>query len=138
MIGLKRYQPTIVSPASINNPPCVGWIGQRDTAVCLAPYVSLFQRMAEKGQAYFAAIGIDAQSLGLPMHSVPLTEETEVDAISSFDVGIMPLPDGPFQRGKCGYKLIQYMACGLPVVASPVGVNRQIVYHGEWFSGRNP
>ena len=42
----------------------------------------------------------------------------------------MPLEDAPFERGKCGYKLIQYMACGLPVVASPVGVNCQIVEHG--------
>ena len=42
----------------------------------------------------------------------------------------MPLADGPFERGKCGYKLIQYMASGLPVVASPVGVNREIVDHG--------
>ena len=42
----------------------------------------------------------------------------------------MPLPDDPWSRGKCGYKLIQYMACGLPVVASPIGVNREIVEHG--------
>ena len=42
----------------------------------------------------------------------------------------MPLPDAPWERGKCGYKLIQYMACGKPVVGSPVGVNRQIVSHG--------
>jgi glycosyltransferase involved in cell wall biosynthesis len=47
-----------------------------------------------------------------------------------FDVGIMPLVDGPFERGKCGYKLIQYMASGLPVVASPVGVNQEIVEPG--------
>ncbi len=43
----------------------------------------------------------------------------------------MPLDDTPWERGKCGYKLIQYMACGLPVVASPVGVNEEIVSHGE-------
>lgn len=43
----------------------------------------------------------------------------------------MPLQDNPWERGKCGYKLIQYMACGKPVVASPVGVNQQIVTHGE-------
>jgi glycosyltransferase involved in cell wall biosynthesis len=46
------------------------------------------------------------------------------------DFGVMPLTDMPWARGKCGYKLIQYMACGLPVVASPVGVNTQIVEHG--------
>jgi glycosyltransferase involved in cell wall biosynthesis len=42
----------------------------------------------------------------------------------------MPLPDTPWERGKCGYKLVQYMACGLPVVASPVGANRDIVDDG--------
>ena len=111
-------------------PPCVGWIGQRATASFLAPYAPLFKRLSSDGLARFTAIGIDAQSLGLPMSSIPWTEDTEVASIASFDIGIMPLVDEPFERGKCGYKLIQYMACGLPVVASPVGVNRQIVEHG--------
>jgi hypothetical protein len=61
----------------------------------------------------------------------PWSEATEVDSIHSFDVGIMPLPDEPFERGKCGYKLIQYMGCGIPVIASPVGVNLQIVDPGQ-------
>ena len=51
--------------------------------------------------------------------------------IARMDIGIMPLLDSPWERGKCGYKIIQYMACGLPVVASPVGVNVNIVHHGE-------
>jgi glycosyltransferase involved in cell wall biosynthesis len=58
------------------------------------------------------------------------SESSEVQSVQSFSVGIMPLQDDPWSRGKCGYKLIQYMACGLPVVASPVGVNQEIVEHG--------
>ena len=57
-------------------------------------------------------------------------EAREVDDIQSMDVGIMPLLDRPFERGKSGYKLVQYMACGLPVVASPIGVNAEIVKDG--------
>lgn len=110
--------------------PCVGWIGQRATARFLAPYGGIFERLSVAGKARFAAIGIDAPSLGLPMEPIPWSDQTEVASISRFDIGIMPLLDAPFERGKCGYKLIQYMACGLPVVASPVGVNCKIVEHG--------
>ncbi len=131
VIDLARYPPAMQTGAAQRaTAPIVGWIGQRATAAFLAPYKPLFERLVASGQAHFAAIGIDAQSLGLPMASIPWTEQTEVAAISSFDIGIMPLADAPFERGKCGYKLIQYMACGLPVVASPVGVNCQIVEHG--------
>lgn len=59
------------------------------------------------------------------------TEATEVADIQSFDVGCMPLVDSPFERGKSGFKLIQCMACALPVIASPVGVDAEIVTDGE-------
>lgn len=130
VIDLERYPLPTPSPSKEFELPCVGWIGQRATAAFLAPYASLFARLSGEGRGRFAAIGIDAHSLGLPMTSIPWTEQTEVASIVSLDIGIMPLLDGAFERGKCGYKLIQYMACGLPVVASPVGVNRQIVEHG--------
>ena len=130
-VDLQRHPLVDVrSPPVLADIPCVGWIGQRATADFLRPLAPLFEQLRNQGKGRFTAIGIDAQQLGLPMASVPWSEDTEVASLQALDVGIMPLRDEPFERGKCGYKLIQYMACGLPVVASPVGVNCQIVEHG--------
>jgi len=109
---------------------CFGWIGQRSTAYNLYPFANLFQELLLSENILFTAIGIDARSLNLPMKSIKWSYETEVLSLQTFDVGIMPLTEGIFENGKCGYKLIQYMASGLPVIASPVGVNRKIVKHG--------
>lgn len=130
VVDLTRYSSSALYRRIENKPPCIGWIGQRATAYFLLPYKALFARFVTQGKASFSAIGIDTQALDLPMAAIPWSASTEVDSISNFDIGIMPLVDAAFERGKCGYKLIQYMACGLPVVASPVGVNCRIVEHG--------
>jgi glycosyltransferase involved in cell wall biosynthesis len=130
VIDLERYPLPQLGETVDGALPSVGWIGQRATASLLKPLAPLFARLTAEHAARFVAIGIDAAALGLPMDSVAWSEATEAASISALDIGIMPLVDEPFERGKCGYKLIQYMACGLPVVASPVGVNRQIVEHG--------
>jgi glycosyltransferase involved in cell wall biosynthesis len=126
-IDLERYPTPLPKNAAIPN---VGWIGQRSSSHFLYAYSSLFENLASENIAHFSAVGIDTSALNLPMTAIPWKEDTEVESIASFDIGIMPLIDGAFERGKCGYKLIQYMACGLPVIASPVGVNCQIVEHG--------
>jgi glycosyltransferase involved in cell wall biosynthesis len=63
----------------------------------------------------------------VPSEVKPWSESTEVREMQQFDVGIMPLVDAPFERGKNGFKLIQYMASARPVIGSPIGVNREII-----------
>jgi glycosyltransferase involved in cell wall biosynthesis len=130
VVDLERYPVRQRRATQVKQPVHVGWIGQRSTASFLYALTPLFERLSRQEKVRFTAIGINASDLGLPMASVPWSEKTEVENIASFDIGLMPLADGPFERGKCGYKLIQYMACGLPVIASPVGVNRELVKHG--------
>lgn len=129
VIDIKRYS---ISRGVSNNTPIVGWIGSPSTSGYLLELKSVFQDLREQFDVRFVAIGARQKDLaGLPVEVWPWSEETEVQSIRSFDIGIMPLSDSPWERGKCGYKLIQYMACKLPVVASPVGVNKEIVSHGE-------
>lgn len=110
----------------------VGWVGAPVTASYLETVRPALEKLTNGGQAQVCLVGagkaIEWQNPSVRI--LPWDEQTEVQNIQKFDVGIMPLLDEPFERGKCGYKLVQYMACGLPVVASPVGVNRQIVEHG--------
>ncbi|MEJ2611508.1 MAG: glycosyltransferase family 4 protein [Candidatus Thiodiazotropha sp.] len=109
----------------------VGWIGSPTTAPYLELLRSPLQKLAISFPLRLLTIGgaIDAIP-GVQMTSLPWSEADETEQLQQFDVGVMPLHDDLWERGKCGYKLIQYMACGLPVVASPVGVNTQLVEHG--------
>jgi glycosyltransferase involved in cell wall biosynthesis len=67
----------------------------------------------------------------LPVLPLPWTEANEAAEIAGADIGISWLPDDAWSRGKCGLKVLQYMAAGLPVIANPVGVQMEIVRHGE-------
>lgn len=110
----------------------IGWIGTPATSSQLKLIHRALKEFCLSRAVRIVLVGSGEISLeGLPLEIRAWTEESEVGAIQEFDVGIMPLFDHAFNRGKGGMKLIQYMACGVPVIASPVGFNNEIVDHGE-------
>lgn len=109
----------------------VGWIGTPKTSHYLTPLMPVFEKLRNEVDVRFVAVGARREDfIGTPVEVWPWSESSEVYSIQQFDIGIMPLTDSPWERGKCGYKLIQCMACAKPVVASPVGINTEIIVPG--------
>ncbi len=106
----------------------VGWIGSPSTASYLPEVVAPLAALGAEAPLNFVVIGGKARAIpNVNVIELEWQEHTEVDLINTFDVGVMPLPDDDWARGKCAFKLIQYMACAVPVVASPVGANVDVV-----------
>ncbi|MEM7310972.1 MAG: glycosyltransferase family 4 protein, partial [Planctomycetota bacterium] len=129
VVDTERYAVPSEAPAPA---PTIGWIGTPRTAAYLERVAPVLASVCSASGARVRLIGAGPDALGEieGVERRPWSAESEVADLQDIDVGIMPLPDEPFERGKCGYKLVQYMACGKPVVASPVGANRDIVEHG--------
>lgn len=106
----------------------VGWIGSPSTAPYLSALVAPLSALGKEGPVRLVVIGGRAPTIAnVTVDERAWSEATEVSLINEFDIGIMPLPDEAWARGKCAFKLIQYMACGVPVIASPVGANVDVV-----------
>lgn len=135
VVDIKRYTQKQHGSGSVVR---IGWIGSPSTLKYLSYIAPTLKELYQKHPFEFILINGQStryqQILDLPdsaVQLIPWTEEGEVEAIHQMDIGIMPLPDDLWEKGKCAYKLIQYMACGLPVVASPVGMNPEVVNHGQ-------
>jgi len=122
----------------------VGWIGSHTTTEYVRAVLPAFERLNASGvRAKLVLVGADGGLRAPWIEHRPWSLASEAGDVASFDIGIMPLPDTEWVRGKCGYKLLQYFAAGVPAVASPVGVNTALIGsdHGllasstdQWFS----
>ena len=108
------------------------WIGSRSTQKYLKESLPLLESLSEiiPNLRLKIVADFDLPTKRLKTVAVPWSEEVEAEALASAHVGIAPMPDDPWTKGKCGLKVLQYMAAGLPVVSSPAGVNREIVQQG--------
>lgn len=113
----------------------VGWIGSPSTQKYVVQIRDALSLLNKKFDFSLHLVGSTTSVLNdlneFDVEIVKWSEITEIESINQMDIGIMPLIDGPWERGKCGYKLIQYMACGIPVIASPVGVNTSIIHNNN-------
>ncbi|MEW6163753.1 MAG: glycosyltransferase [Pseudomonadota bacterium] len=109
----------------------IGWIGHSVNHPYLAALADVLQEVARSFRIRLLVVSDrDLDVPGLQVENRRWSEASEVGDILDMDIGVMPLPDDPWSRGKCGLKAIQYMAAGIPVVCAAVGANVEIVRHG--------
>lgn len=133
-----RLVPTVVDtdrfvPVDRERGAVIGWIGSPWTAKYLSRVVPALERLARERTITVRFVGAGAAApvvRGVKFESFPWRLEDEVAAFQGLDVGIYPLEDDEWSRGKCGFKAIQFMSCGVPFVVSPVGAIQSVVRDG--------
>jgi glycosyltransferase involved in cell wall biosynthesis len=128
-VDTERYQPRVHENG--HRPVVVGWSGSPTTVEHLELVEGALRRLAERCSLEVRIMGADWEAPGVPVVRRQWSPETEVEELRAFDIGIMPLFDEPWTRGKGAMKALLYMGVGVPVVASPVGVTPRIVQDGQ-------
>jgi glycosyltransferase involved in cell wall biosynthesis len=105
----------------------IGWTGSQSTNYYLKLLEPAFKELSVKYNFELRIISNQPPALDIPFTFIKWNRSTEVEDLLPIDIGIMPLPDDEWAKGKCGFKLIQYMALNIASVASPVGVNTKII-----------
>ncbi|MGQ9647385.1 MAG: glycosyltransferase family 4 protein [Thermodesulfobacteriota bacterium] len=129
-IDLSRY--SVKKGYHSEGPITIGWLGSSSTLKYLRSLLPTLERMFNRHPHFQLKIVCDQflDSSDLPIIKKRWSSEEEEDDLKSFDIGIMPLSDDLWSRGKCGLKILQYQSVGVPVVCTPVGVNRDIIEDG--------
>jgi glycosyltransferase involved in cell wall biosynthesis len=126
-IDINKYQ--IVESVADSN-FVIGWIGSKTTSKHIVSIASALHTFSKNHKCIIRLIGFDKSLIkyftDIPVEVIEWSEKEEVNVIKTFSVGIMPLIDAPFERGKCGFKLVQYMACSVPTISTPLEANVKI------------
>ena len=111
----------------------IGWIGSAANLRYLAGIAPALRRVVDRFPGTVIAVCCDRRPTlpGLPIRYVPWSEDGEADFLASITVGVMPLENGPWERGKCSFKMLQYMAAGRPCIVSPIGMNSELLRQAE-------
>lgn len=129
VVDTERFIPSV---NNTKNPLSIGWTGSHTTLPYLESLEPVLLRLQKKYNISIVVIANKPPSFkALNFQFVPWSEENEVNDLRKIDIGIMPLPLDEWTKGKCGFKAIQYMALEKPAVASAVGVNNEIIDHGQ-------